>query len=324
MSPKNPEHRARGATAPVNPTPASTATDPTQHLVLGRTDPSSGTMPPSGRLVIVASGKGGAGKTTTATVTADLWSLADRPYLPFQVDDQRRLAALLGARVTTVLPDFERVMREPRALTSPFAPLYTACKEAATKGTNILLDVGANRVELTTGWMRRVELAEDLTVWGVPSTLLVPAVVESEALRQAAATLVAFAAALPDATIAFIENQRDGGLDGLGSRSEARAVWRGELAPLLAAPRRHHLVMPAIGADAWAPFEDRHMRFVKVIGLSPEAAAELLGEDESEAKIMRGEVTRWVACMRTELGRVVPDVLSPGGPSQHAGRGKTA
>lgn len=75
---------------------------------------------------------------------ADLWTMTGRPYRAFQVDDQRRLGAMLGAQVGTIVSDFE----------------------AARTGGQVLLEAGANRVELTALWMRKTELQEDLTVWG--------------------------------------------------------------------------------------------------------------------------------------------------------------
>ena len=62
----------------------------------------------------------------------------------------------------------------------------------------------------------------------------------------------AFAEALPEATIVFVENQRDGRLADLKPRSEAAAIWRGEIEPLLEPPGRHRLTMPLIEADAWS------------------------------------------------------------------------
>lgn len=263
-------------------------------------------------LAIMASGKGGVGKSTLATLVADLWTLAGHACRPFQVDDQRRLGTMLGARVATIVPDFEAAMREPRALTSPFAPLYNACAAAAAARSSVLLDVGANRVELTALWARRAELQEDLTSWGLPAVVVVPAVVEGEALRQAAGTMRAFAEALPEATIVFVENQRDGRLVDLKPRSEAAAIWRGEIEPLLERPSRHRLTMPLIEADAWGAYENHGLRFTKAMSMPPAEAAALLGEEVSEAKIMRSAVVAFVRAMRAELATVLPTVLPRG------------
>ncbi|MFL1873613.1 hypothetical protein ACIKT0_00010 [Hansschlegelia beijingensis] len=262
-------------------------------------------------LVIVGSGKGGVGKSTLATTVADLWTLAGQPFRPFQVDDQQRLGAMLGSRVATILPDLEAVMRTPRALTNPFASLYNACAGAAQSKSCVLLDVGANRTELTAMWARMAELDEDLAVWRISAVVLVPAVIESEALRQAADTIRLFGEALPGARIAFVENQRDGRLTDLKPRSEAATVWRDALQPMLEAPGRSHLVMQLIGADAWSSYENHSLRFIKAMSLPPIEAAALLGEEVSEAKIMRSAVTAYMRAMRIELARVVPSVISP-------------
>lgn len=261
------------------------------------------------QLVVTASGKGGVGKTTLATVIADLWAIAGRPYRPFQVDDQRRLGAMLGARVGTIVPDFEAAMRSPRALTGPFAPFYDACAEQAAAGGDVLLDVGANRVELSAMWASEAELQDDLDAWGMEPVVLVPAVAEAEALRQAAETIRTFAQALPRATIVFVENRRDGGLADLKPRSETARVWRDELEPIVGSTGLRRLVMPLIEADAWSAYENHALRFVKAMSLDPREAAALLGESVSEAKIMRSAVTAFVRAMRSELSAIVPSVV---------------
>ncbi|PJI54239.1 hypothetical protein CTI14_17850 [Methylobacterium radiotolerans] len=305
-----PRTRVRGTdqeqTMPARPSqPARPTGDTGSH-------PPPASIAPRPQFVTVASGKGGVGKSTLATLIADLWTLAGRPYRPFQVDDQRRLGAMLGARVATIVPDYEAAMRAPRALTGPFAPLYDACAEAPRTEACVLLDVGANRVELTALWARKAELQEDLAAWGMSAVVLVPAPIESEALRQAAATIRAFAQALPQASIVFVENQRDGRLSELKPRSDAALVWRSELAPLLDGPGRHHRVMPLIEADAWSAYENHALRFIKAMSLAPIEAAALLGEEVSEAKIMRSAVTAFVRTMRAELAPLLPGIVAPG------------
>lgn len=255
-------------------------------------------------LAIVAAGKGGVGKTTLATLIADQAVLAEQPLAAFQVDDQRRLGAMLGARVQTIVPDYEAALRSARALTSPFAPLYNACSAAGQGGPSVLLDAGANRVELTSMWMRKAELAEDLTAWGVRPVVLVPALAETESLRQAAETIRRFDEALPGATLALVENQRDGALSDLRPRSDAAQVARDELLPVLGG--RPHLVMPLIEADAWQSYESHNLRFIKAMAMSPVEAAALLGEEIADVKIMRSAVTAFVRHMRAELSRVLP------------------
>lgn len=255
-------------------------------------------------LAIVAAGKGGVGKTLLSVAIADQATLAGIPLTAFQVDDQRRLEAMLGARVHTIAPDYEAALRSPRALTAPFAPLYNACAQAGPAGHLGLLDVGADRVGLVTLWMRRTEFHEDLAAWGMKPVVFVPALAETDALRQAVDTIRLFEATLPGATIAFVENQRDGRFCDLKPRSEPAILIRNELRPLLG--ERPWLTMPLIEAEAWAAYEAHNLRFIKAMAMAPADAAALLGEEISEVKIMRSAVTQFVRVMRAELARVQP------------------
>lgn len=258
----------------------------------------------SSTFAIVAAGKGGVGKTTIATLIADQAALAEHPLAPFQVDDQRRLAAMLGARVHTILPDYELAMRSPRALTSPFAPLYNACAAASQGGPSPLLDVGPNYVELCTMWMRKAELGEDLATWGVKPVVFVPALAETESLRQAIETIRLFDLALPGATLAFVENQRDGRFADLRPRAETALLIKDELLPLIG--ERPYLTMPLIEGEAWTAYESHNLRFIKAMAMAPAEAAELLGEEIADVKIMRSAITAFVRTMRAELSRVLP------------------
>ena len=154
-------------------------------------------------LVVAGNIRGGVGKTTSALTIADLLLLNGISVVPFQVDEQPQLAKLLGRSVVSLLPDLGGAT-QARALTSPFSPLYSACQKAAEDGGVVLVDVGANMVELFARWLRDVELQEDLTSWNMSAVLLVPAVRETAAVEGAIETLSLLRQALPAAVPVFI------------------------------------------------------------------------------------------------------------------------
>ncbi|MCA0418547.1 MAG: hypothetical protein LCH80_07460 [Proteobacteria bacterium] len=254
-------------------------------------------------VAIFANQKGGVGKTLLACTHIDCLALAGIPCTVIQIDDQQRLASLIGAQVLTILPDLQEARRNPRALMAVFAPIYAACEAAAKSGSVVVIDVGANQFASLCAWLQAVDLDEDLRAWRLPVLLFVPGVAEPEALRQGAATLAAGAKALPSAKRVFVENRRNGAIADLSPHSEAAAIVKGELAPALKGVAR--VTMPAIEGESWQPFENASLRFIKAIAMPPLEAAALISEDVANAKVMRSDIARYFKAMQAEFGRLV-------------------
>jgi hypothetical protein len=252
-------------------------------------------------LVVTANIRGGCGKTTTALTIADLMAMNGVEVVPFQVDEQPQLANLLGRSVVSLLPKLGDVT-QARALTSPFSPLYAACQKASESGAVVLVDVGANMVELFARWLRNVELQEDLEPWKMAAVLLVPAVRETAAVEGAIETLALLRTALPAAVPVFIENQRDEAFSTVKPNAELGRLLRERLPVALEGCAR--ITMPAIEGDAWQSFEAAGLRFLKALALSPVEVAALIQEDVAEAKIMRSYIVRYLRSMHAEYGRI--------------------
>jgi len=252
-------------------------------------------------VVFVANLRGGTGKTTTSLTFADLMALNGVEVAAFQVDEQPQLQTLLGRKVVSLLPQLGAAS-QPRALTSPFAPLYKACQLAAADGGVVLVDVGANMISLIARWLRDVELQEDLDAWGVRAVVLVPAVRETAAVEGAIETLATLRAALPGAVPVFLENQRDDGFDTVKSNSELGRLLRDQLPAALEGCAR--LTMPAIEGEAWASFEAAGLRFIKALAMSPADVAASIQEDVADAKIMRSYLVRYLRAMHAEFQKV--------------------
>ena len=252
-------------------------------------------------VIFVANRRGGSGKTTSALTIADVFAMGAVEVVPFQVDEQAQLANLLGRRVTSLMPQLGAVDHGPsarRALSSPFAPLYSACEEAAAAGGVVLCDLGANMVDLFARWLRDVELQEDLDTWEMRAVIVVPAVREAAAVSGGIEALAALQHELPQALPVWVENQRDGPYATVLPSTELGRMLREELPPALEGCLR--LTMPAIEGDAWSTFEAAGVRFLKVLALSPQEIAALTHESVADAKIMRSFVARYLRAMDIE------------------------
>lgn len=253
-------------------------------------------------LIIVANTRGGCGKTTNTITAVDLLALNGIEATVFQVDDQPQLAKLLGRRVISLMPRLGDAS-VARALSSPFSPLYAACQAAAASGGVVMVDVGANMVELFVRWLRDVALQEDLDAWKMAALLLVPAVREIAAVEGAIETLTDLRRVLPGAVPVFVENQRDEAFATVKPASDLGALLRERLQPALDGCQR--LTMPAIEGEAWQVFEASGLRFLKVVALNPTEVAARIEEDVADAKIMRSYVVRYLRAMHAELARVL-------------------
>ena len=253
-------------------------------------------------LIVTANRRGGCGKTTTTISVVDLLALNGIEAVVFQVDDQPQLAKLLGRRVISLMPRLGDASLA-RALSSPFSPLYAACQAAAASGGVVVVDVGANMVELFVRWLRDVALQEDLDAWKMAAVLIVPAVREIAAVEGAIETLTDLRKVLPGAVPVFVENRRDEAFATVKPASDLGALLRERLQPALDGCVR--LTMPVIEGEAWQVFEAAGLRFLKVLALSPAEVAVRIEEDVADAKIMRSYVVRYLRAMHAECAKVL-------------------
>ncbi|CAH1649522.1 conserved hypothetical protein [Hyphomicrobiales bacterium] len=261
----------------------------------------SGTALP---LIIVANEKGGQGKSLVSLAIADHAYLHEAPLGIAQIDTQHRLAYALGRSVLTIAPAAKDARRDPAAEARSFTPLYTMIEKAAGRGASVLIDTGANQASRFAHWAGLVDLAEDLTLWKVETTVIVPYVAEAEAMRQAAQTANFLLDRIPQARLVLVENERDGLFTHLHPASDAASVHRTMIAPLKA--QSTTLRMPAIEAGSWRPFEASRCRFVQVAQMPVEKVMALTGLPRPEAKIARGDVAGWTATAFEELDGVLP------------------
>ena len=179
------------------------------------------------QLLVVASGKGGIGKSLLSLAIADLFELNDRPLRLYQLDDQQRLEKAVGQSVISLdIQTLKLARRDPTAITKVFDPLYEGIEVLPNSGDTLLLDVGATQIGNLIDYAGLIDLEEDLQLFGLRGYVFIPAVAEPESLRQACRAIRQFGTTLPSLTPVFVENLRDGSLDELSTASSSRPDLR--------------------------------------------------------------------------------------------------
>ena len=253
---------------------------------------------------ITAAKKGGVGKTHLMATVADMLALNACPFVAFQADDKKRLSTLIGTKVTDLRPNPDQVMHEPALVLKSFTPLYTAASKAMSSGHSVLFDIGADEVENAANFLKEVDIDEDLVTWKLPALVLVLVQAETDAIASAAETIRRFREAMPSARIVLVENLLDRGpLDALRNYGPARQQYEKQLKPLLAGVER--IVMPAILADFWEPFENAGLRFLKALAMEPQEAAKRLSMEVGDVKIARRAIAVFFRDMHRSLSRLI-------------------
>jgi hypothetical protein len=260
------------------------------------------TTPPF--LGMTASKKGGVGKTQLMATIADLLTLNAYQYVAFQADDKKRLSTLIGAKVIDLRPNPDLVMHDPALVRKSFTPLYTAASKAISTNQSVLFDIGADEVENAANFLKDVDIDEDLVTWKLPALVFVLVQAETDAIASAAETIRRFREAMPSAKLVLVENLLDRGpLEALRNGGPARQQYEKELKPLLVGVAR--IVMPAILADFWEPYENAGLRFLKVLAMEPQDAAKRLGMEVGDVKIARRAVAIYFRDMHRSLSQLI-------------------
>ena len=260
------------------------------------------TKPPF--LGITAAKKGGVGKTHLLATVADLLALNGYPFTAFQADDKKRLSTLIGTKVVDLRPNPDLVMNDPALVRRSFTPLYTAASKAISTNQSVLFDIGADEVENACNFLKEVEIDEDLATWKLPALVFVLVQAETDAIASAAETIRRFREAMPSAELVLVENLLDrGSLEALRNAGPARQQYEKELKPLLAGVER--IVMPAILADFWEPYENAGLRFLKALAMEPQDAAKRLCMEVGDVKIARRAIAVYFRDMHRNLSRLI-------------------
>jgi hypothetical protein len=274
-----------------------------QRKWIGMKDQKVAMMNGASQLVIMANDKGGQGKTLASLVVADHAHLNNAPLAIAQVDTQDRLARTIGRSVLTISAVPREARRDPGADARSFTPFYHQLERVAARRANALLDVGANQVTRFANWAGIVELEEDLESWGFETTIMIPFVAEGEGIRQAGMTAGLLLQRFPQAKLVLVQNERDGEFAHLHEASDAAAVYRASIDPLM--KRATLLRIPAVEAGSWRPFEAAHCRLMDVPMMPIRKVMALTGLPRPESKISRGDVAAWTAVVFAELDQVL-------------------
>lgn len=244
-------------------------------------------------IIIMSSGKGGIGKTTVCCALADILDIISKPYQLTQVDDQDRLPKLYPDKVTTIqIEKLNQTRRDPNAIIKIFDPLYALLEQSAGKDIITIIDVGATQQHALLQYAGLTDLDEDLTELQLNCLWLVPCTAEPESMRQAVTTFNSAGKTLPSINRMIVLNERDGKFE-FYPNSPAELIWQKELRSLIA--DHGSITIEQIPAGSWLPFEAAGMRFLDVISASIPDIQKLIGVSRPEAKVIRGDVSAWMA-----------------------------
>lgn len=256
------------------------------------------------KIIVVASGKGGIGKSLLSLAIADLFDLNEKPLQLFQLDDQQRLEKAVGKNVTSLdIKTLKLSRRDPTAITKVFDPLYAGIEALSGSNDTLLLDVGATQIGNLIDYAGLIDLEEDLQLFGLSGFVFIPTVAEPESLRQSCRAIQQFQSTLPSLTPVFVENLRDGHLSELSSASQAGQIFTKELSPLIR--NFDKITMPLIEAGSWRSFEQNHCRLIDVGTMSIPDVMDMTGLTRPEAKLSRGDVLAFFAQMEEELSNIL-------------------
>jgi hypothetical protein len=255
---------------------------------------------PQHHLFLVASEKGGVGKSLLSLAVCDWLSLAGNPPSVIQIDRQRRLADALGGDVLTIASDPTAARVNPEIEVKRFSPLLERIEQAHPTSP-VLVDVGAGEGDRFAAWAALVDLEEELSDWGIQGHIIMPFLVESESIRQVAWTAERFHKALPGASFYLVENRRDGMLSQKNSQSSAAEAAKKYLDPWL--KRSGRIILPAIPAGSWRSFESANCRFVDVVDMTTTETMALTGLPRAESKIARGDISQWLVSVFDQLDK---------------------
>ncbi|MBX9646099.1 MAG: hypothetical protein K2X57_03465 [Xanthobacteraceae bacterium] len=262
-------------------------------------------------LVAIFASQKSAGKTHAATFLCDVFAVNNFAFQAFQIDDQKRLAHMIGDVVTDLRPDPDLLIEDPTLAMRAIGPFYEAAREAIPNNRSVILDTGANMVETLTNFLREVDFGEDLAAWNLPAIAFVPFLpLDPESTSQAAFTVGRLRGSLPTLRIVLVENRFGGSADRIVAGSIAETNYR-RLCDVASGTKQ--IIMPGIPREYWAPFEGAGIRFVKALAMDPAETSVLLGRSIAEVKVMRSSILRFWTSMHGQFAELID--LPKGGRS---------
>lgn len=263
-------------------------------------------------LTVISSGKGGCGKSTTASAIVDILHLSDNKTHVVQVDDQDRLSDLYPGLVSTVsINEFERSRQDPNAIISAFDPLHHAIESYAVKGNPLVVDVGATQQHAFLQYAALTDLDEDLSEANVNGLWVAPCTAEPESMRQAVQTILDAQKIFTTFRFVIALNERDGNFE-FYPKSSADTVYKQQVLPLIS--KHGSILIPQIAAGSWQAFETCGLKFVDVVNAEIPQIQNWTGVSRPMAKVMRGDVSAWLADMFDEISPLL--VLDAGGENE--------
>ena len=240
--------------------------------------------------ITVANARGGVGKTTSATIIADLCQLAGVPLALMQIDKRRRLSAFMGdSSVTSIEP---LSLKEARTKGNTSFQAYDPVADLMKRG-NTLLDIGANEDRSYFDWAQYSQLDRICQKYRIAMDVVAVTLADPMAIEGATEVLRRAESALPSARRIVILNERNG-------NDFARLKGFSELDTLKQVAVR----LPLADMEIWHRIDTEHLRVIDVASMTAEEMMAAWGLSESAANRAELDFLEWLEDVRTAFAPI--------------------
>lgn len=249
------------------------------------------------KVVFVANSKGGVGKTTVASVIAEVYR-ATRGRLPKLVDcdSRHKLVKIFGDCVTAIelSASTDELIANPDLIVS----YWDGLGDHIMGGDDVVIDLGANVDRSVFEWAARSRFADYLGE--IQVDVVVPATAEPLAIEGARVLLESAAAVFPAARRVLVLNEGHGGF----SAYEAAPDYK----RLVGLPGLQVVRLPKCTSAIWGDLERDGLSFAKAIELGPDKIGPALGMTARPWVAARalGDLGRWAEAVKTAFGPLYP------------------
>jgi hypothetical protein len=245
---------------------------------------------------IVGSNKGGVGKSQIALVQTMIYDAASIPLKVVEIDNERKLSALLGSRVDLAQDAFVRLSETSRnrhAAESYYNKVYGMMTEADS-----LIDFGANVTTPFFEWFTQCEMGTFAAEDGIAFRFAACASPDEQAISAAISAIETARAALGPTAEYFVVLNDIYGQSGFAPYSDNREYLR-----VMDMERAGAVKVIRVGYCDSLLFEHgkaMHLTPLQVVA-NTEAVAQKAGLDQISTRVHRLKLMRWLSATQEAM-----------------------